>query len=642
MMRRGRGAWLLLAACAWAASAGGCASIVVHQKSVIGRETHDVVATSANAPARNVRAHALIRTGMELDRKHARWAVGYFRDAALEALPVVAEGGDAAEPSPVHADARDAYRRAIEYMLTSADRRSKSEKGVSWAEALRQSGVGVSGRVGVHDAALWQEVLPSREFEVKGFRKAVGRGGIGAPVVIRMARPVEARDRTIEGAVDVTDPSERHFPAQLFRSASAVLRPGRAGEPPAVLELHDPVADPDMLWAPDGGPPMPMAYDMTIGVARQFHEGNLDLVGRLGVLYPSEYDGRTGIFMMDPYQPGKIPVVFVHGLMSSPSGWADAINELRGDPELRKRYQFWMFFYSTGNPILTSAARLRSSLVSIRDDFDPNFNDPALDHMVLVGHSMGGLLSRLMVTDSRDELWKAASNKSPDQIVLADEPKRMLMDSMFFAPVPTVDRVVFVATPHHGSPMGDAWVGRIASRLIRVPKEVVDIQGALAKLNGGDDVGWDFRNRRYATSVAQLGLSNPVLQAISKLQMREDIPFHSIIGHDGREPLPEGGDGVVPYMSAHLDGAMSELVVSSGHSAQEVEPAIAEMRRILDLHHEEYADRRAALAAGEDPPTRVARPEGRTPLRMDDALSDPRVRPPIARDDAPLDLRIIR
>lgn len=641
MKRRWRGAWLLAAACAWA-SAGGCASIVVHQKSVIGRESHEVVETSSGAPAQNIRAHALIRTGLELDRKHARWAITYFRDAALEALPVVAEGGAEAEPTPEHADARDAYRRAIEYMLTTADRRSKAEKGVGWAEALRQSGIGVSGRIGLYDAALWQEVVPSREFDVKGFRKAVGRGGVGAPVVIRMARPVEAKQRTLEGALDVTDPSEKHFPAQLFRSASAVIRPGRAGEPPTVLELHDPVVDPDMTWTPDGGPAMPLAYDMTIGIARQFHEGNLDLVGRLGVLYPSEYDGKTGVFMMDPYQPGKIPVVFVHGLMSSPGAWADAINELRGDPELRKRYQFWLFFYSTGNPILTSAARLRSSLVSIRDDFDPQRRDPAFDRMVLIGHSMGGLLSRLMVSDSGDALWKAASSKSPDEVVLADEPKRMLMDTMFFAPVPTVDRVVFVATPHHGSPMGDAWVGRIASRLIRVPKEVVDIQGALAKLNGGDDVGWDFRNRRYATSVAQLGLTNPVLQAISKLPMREDVPYHSIIGFDGKEPLPAGGDGVVPYLSAHLDGAMSELVVSSGHSAQEVEPAIVEMRRVLALHYAEYAAEDAALAAGRTPPERVARPEGRTPLRFDEGVSDPRVRPEIARDDQPLDLRIIR
>ncbi|AMV35997.1 esterase/lipase family protein [Planctomyces sp. SH-PL62] len=578
------------------ATAGGCAQIVVHQRPILSRESREVVETATIAPAGTRRAHALIRSGLELDRKHPDWAVTYFRDAALQALPAVAWGGE----SPEAVDGRGAYRRAIEYLLVTADRRVKSEK-IAWTEALAQSGIGVSGRVALYDPPLWREVLPTREFEVKGFRRTAGRGGVGAPVVIRMARTLENNERIVEGALDVSDPSERHFPAQVFQGASAVIRPGGPGEPPAILEFHDPVREPDMTWSPAGGPPLPLAYDMTIPVARQFHEGNLDLIGRLGVLYPSEYDGRTGIFMMDPYQPGKIPVVFVHGLMSSPAAWTNAINELRGDPELRKRYQFWMFFYSTGNPILTSAARLRSSLVSIRDELDPLAKDPAMDQMVLIGHSMGGVLTRLMISDSGDALWRAATAKSPDDVVLADEPKRMLLDSMFFAPVPTIRRAVFVATPHHGSPMGDAWIGRVASRLIRVPQQVVDIQGALAKLNGGDDVGWDFKDRRYATSVAQLGLTNPVLQAIDALPIEPSVPFHSIIGYDGKEPLPTGGDGVVPYLSAHVDGAMSELIVSSGHTAQETEAAVEEMHRLLTLHSNEYAADRMAIAAGAPP-----------------------------------------
>lgn len=640
MIATGR-AFCLTAATLALATVGGCASIVVHEKPIVARESHELIEAESIVPVGNRRAHALIRSGLEVDRKHPAWAVTYFRDAALEVLPVVVAGGGTEQPPPEILDARGTYRRAIEYMLATADRRVKKE-GISWKEAMEQSGVGVVGRVGIYDAALWQEVLPAQQFEVKGFHRTVARGGVGAPVVIRMARTVENLEKTVEGAVDVTDPSEKHFPAQLFRSSSAVIRPGRPGEPPAMLMLHDPTDDPDMIWRLRGGPDLPLAYDMTIGVARQFHEGNMDLVGRLGVLYPSEYDGKTGIFMMDPYQPGKIPVVFVHGLMSSPGAWSDAMNELRGDPELRKRYQFWMFFYSTGNPILTSAARLRQSLVTIRDEFDPQGKDPALDDMVLIGHSMGGLLSRMMVSDSGDQLWRAASDKSPDDVALDREQKQMLVDTMFFAPVPTVSRVVYVATPHHGSPLGDAWVGRIASRLIRVPKDVMDIQGALAKLNGDDDIGWQFRSERYATSVAQLGLANPVLQAMSKLPMREDVPFHSIVGYNGKEPLPEGGDGVVPYLSAHLDGAMSELVVSSGHSAQETEAAIREMRRVLTLHYNEYAADRTALAAGKPIPEHVARPEGKTPLRFDDAAADPRVRARSARSDEPLDLRIIR
>jgi len=624
------------------ATAGGCAQIVVHQRPIIGRETHEIVETASEAPAGNRRAHALIKAGLEQDRRRPGWAITYYRDAAIEALPAVTAGGAGGKGSPAAIEGRDVYRRAIEYLLVTADRRVRAE-GISWKDALAQSGIGVEGRLALYDASLWREVLPTREFQVKGFRTTAGRGGVGAPVVVRMVPRVEDRSEALEGGRDGSDPSERHFPAELFRSASVVIRPGGLGEPPAVLEVHDPVAQPDMMWSPDGGPELPLAYDMTIGLARQFHEGNLDLIGRLGVLYPSEYDGKTGVFMMDPYQPGKIPVVFVHGLMSSPGAWTNAINELRGDPELRKRYQFWMFFYSTGNPILTSAARLRQSLISIRDEFDPEAKDPALDDMVVIGHSMGGILSRLMVSDSGGSLWRAATSKSPDAVVLDDEAKRMLMDSMFFAPVPTIGRVVYVATPHHGSPMGDAWIGRLASRLIRVPKQVVDIQGALAKLNGGDDVGWDFRDHRYATSVAQLGLSNPVLQAIDELPMREEVPFHSIIGYNGKEPLPTGGDGVVPYLSAHLEGAMTELVVSSGHAAQETEAAIVEMRRVLALHYNEYAADRMALAVGKAPTPRETRPpDGRTLLRFEDAAADPRVRAVADRDDEPFDLRLIR
>ena len=278
------------------ATAGGCASIVVHEKPIAARETHELIEAEALVPAGNRRAHALIRTGLELDRKHPAWAVTYFRDAALEALPMVIGGGANEDLPPEVLDARAAYRRAIEYMLATADRRVKSE-GISWKETMEQSGVAIGGRVGIYDAALWQEVLPAQQFEVKGFHRTVARGGVGAPVVIRMARSVEDRGKVVEGGVDVTDPSERHFPAQLFRSSSAVIRPGGAGEPQAVLVLQDPTRNPDMMWSPNGGPALPLAYDMTIGVARQFHEGNLDIVGRLGVLYPSEYDGRTGILI---------------------------------------------------------------------------------------------------------------------------------------------------------------------------------------------------------------------------------------------------------------------------------------------------------------------------------------------------------
>ncbi len=613
--RWGRRLGLVLVALAlWLGA--GCASIVVQNRPILDHETHEVVATSGTATAHG-RAHGMIQAGMALDRKHPDWATLYFRDAALAALPAVLEEGvSPSSDMDQSLGAQSTYRRAIEYALITVDRQAKKEK-VPWTEILARSGIGVEGKVSLYEPALWQEVLPSRQFEVKGFRNQVGQGGLGAPVVIHMAPSVERKPLVMEGGETRTDPSQLHFPEDLYRAASVVLRPGRsAAEPPAVLELHDPVREPDMLWkpAPDA-PGIPLAYDLTIGLARQLHERNLDLIGPLGVFFPSEYNGKTGIFMLDPYQPGKIPVVLVHGLMSSPLGWANAMNELRGDPELRKRFQFWMFFYSTGNPILSSGARLRQALQTVHEEFDPNDEDPAFDHMLVVGHSMGGLLSRLMISSSGTMLWDAAAKVPPESIDLEPKLKQMLMDSMFFEPVPTVSRVVFISTPHRGSPYGDELVGRLASRLIRVPKEIVDIRAALAKLNGAEGVSEEFRGNRYATSVAQLGQKNPVLQTIGRLPIKATVPYHSIVGFNGKTPLPKGGDGVVPYPSAHLEGALSEIVVSSDHSAQETEAAVMELRRIMAIHYNEYAAERSAVARGARPPERISRPDGETPVR---------------------------
>jgi pimeloyl-ACP methyl ester carboxylesterase len=319
------------------------------------------------------------------------------------------------------------------------------------------------------------------------------------------------------------------------------------------------------------------------------------------------------------------------------------MNDLRGDPELRKRYQFWMFFYSTGNPILASGARFRKSLSDLRTQLDPEGKDAAFDRMVLIGHSMGGLLSRLAIASSGQTLWNTASKVPPEQIEMDPQLKDLMMQALIFEPVPMVSRVVFVSTPHRGSPLGDELVGRLASQMIRVPNDILQIRKTLAKYNGQLKNSEAFRGTRYATSVAQLGMGNPVLQSINRLSLSEAVPYHSIIGYNGKEPLPAGGDGVVPYTSAHIDGALSELIVSSDHSAEETDAAIVEMRRILTVHYNEYALQRQALARGQKPPLRITRPPGQTPVRY--ALTPPPEQPGnnrVAAKTAPPDLRIIR
>jgi pimeloyl-ACP methyl ester carboxylesterase len=620
----------------------GCASIVIHDRPILDRTSLESASGTRQAPAE---ALALVQAGVALDKKHPEWAITYYRDAALQALPhVLSEEISPRLDIDAATGAQGIYRRAIEYTLETAHRQATVE-GISWTEFLARAGIGVRGRVGLYEAARWEEALPTRRFEVKGFRHQSGQGGVGAPVVVFLTRSGKWGEPATETTGALTEPCEVHFPKTLYRAASATLRPGSgAGEPLAVLELHDPVLEPVMSWpAASNAPGLPLAYDMTVPLARQFHVANLNLLGAIGVLYPSEYNGRTGIYLLDPYEPGKIPVVFVHGLMSSPEAWDNAMNDLRGDTELRKRYQFWMFFYSTGNPILSSGARFRKSLNDLRTQLDPDRKDPAFDRMVLIGHSMGGLLSRLAITSSGQTLWNTASKVPPEQIEMDPPLKDLLMQELIFEPVPMVSRVVFVSTPHRGSPLGDELVGRMISKMIRVPNDILQIRKTLAQYNGQVNVSEAFRGSRYATSVAQLGLGNPVLQSINQSPMSEAVPYHSIIGFNGKQPLPAGGDGVVPYTSAHVDGALSELIVSSGHSAEETDEAIVEMRRILTVHYSEYAIQRQALARGEKPPLRITRPPGQTPVRY--ALTPP-PEPPgnnrIADTMIPPDARVTR
>ncbi len=621
---------------------GGCASVVIHDRPVLDHTSLEVPSAATPPPAESF---ALVQAGVALDKKHPEWAITYYRDAALKALPYL-QNEQLSQRLDIDtaSGAQGIYRRAIEYMLETSHRQAMVE-GISWTELLARAGVGVRGRVGLYEASNWEEALPTRRFEVEGFRHESGRGGVGAPVVTFLTRSGKWGEPATETTGAIVEPCEAHFPKTLYRAASATLRPGSGpGEPPAVLEFHDPIREPAMSWqAVPNGTALPLAYDMTVPLARQFHVANLNLLGALGVLFPSEYNGRTGIFMLDPYEPGKIPVVFVHGLMSSPEAWDNAMNDLRGDPELRKRYQFWMFFYSTGNPILASGARFRKSLRELRTRLDPEAKDPAFDRMVLIGHSMGGLLSRLAISNSGQALWNTASRVPPEQIEMDPQLKELMVQALIFEPVPMVSRVIFVSTPHHGSPLGDEFVGRLASSMIRVPSDILQIRKTLAKYNGQVTMSEAFRGSRYATSVAQLGTGNPVLQSINQLPMSEAVPYHSIIGFNGKEALPAGGDGVVPYTSAHVDGALSELIVSSDHSAEENDTAIQEMRRILTVHYNEYALQRQARKQGTTPSVRVTRPQGQTPIRY--ALTPPPDQPGdkrVAAKTAPPDLRIIR
>ena len=245
--------------------------------------------------------------------------------------------------------------------------------------------------------------------------------------------------------------------------------------------------------------------------------GSMIFCGRIGAIRPD------GLHMREPFQPGKIPVVFIHGLASDPLTWAQLENDLRAQPALFNRYQFWFFRYDTGNPFLGSAARLRHQLAALRQTYDPARSNPNMSRMVLIGHSMGGLLAQLQVTYSGDAVWQAAATQPFNTIITDPTTRAVLAASFFFQPSPDITRVIYIATPHRGSSEASRCVGRISSALIQEPPEWRERHAQLVRDN--PDAFRDELRRKIPNSVDLLEPGSMILQATDRLPYRCGVRF---------------------------------------------------------------------------------------------------------------------
>jgi pimeloyl-ACP methyl ester carboxylesterase len=342
------------------------------------------------------------------------------------------------------------------------------------------------------------------------------------------------------------------------------------------------------------GQSVPLETDLTTPQAYCLANTDLKEVGVVGFLRAEKVERKAGIYLFEPYQPGKIPVLMIHGLLSSPLTWMPLFNDLRADPVLRERFQFWFYLYPTGNPYLVTAAELRDSLAQLRADLDPDHRDAALDQMVLVGHSMGGLVARLLTVDSGYAFFEQVSQEPLEQLKAKDEVKEELARIFFFQPQPFVKRVIFLGTPHRGSRLSPSWPARLAVRFVRLPNRLMEIGKDLAADNPALWKSGSAAN--LPTSVDLLAPGAPALVLLSHLPRPIDVHYHSIIGvvppkeawvaallagNDDKK----GSDGIVPYTSAHLDDADSELVIGADHASVHRHPLAAlEVRRILLEH----------------------------------------------------------
>jgi pimeloyl-ACP methyl ester carboxylesterase len=431
------------------------------------------------------------------------------------------------------------------------------------------------------------------DFEVHGLRNHYHNFGLGVPLI--------AVRKKHEGV----DPREEFYPRDLSFPVTAFLRvnldaPQKKLVQSAVLELHDPLNQPTVTVATRE---VPLETDLSTPLAHTLSQPALDdtRLSTLGLLKPDKVKQEQGLYMLEPYQPDKIPVVMVHGLWSSPVTWMEMFNDLRSDPQIREYYQFWFYLYPSGQPFWFSASQMREDLAQMRAKLDPNDQSPALDQTVLVGHSMGGLVSKLQTVDSGNEFWNTLSEKPFTELSADDELRDGLAQTFFFDPNPSIRRVITIGTPHRGSEFANdttRWLGR---KLIRVPRELMQGKHQLIARNPGffrPDAPLDIN-----TSIDSLAPESPLLPVLLTAHHGSWVHYNNIVGeipNEGFAKLFSGGrgDGVVTLESARLDDAESQIVVPADHSLVHRHPqSILEVRRIL---LQQVAELRGGYSNGKD------------------------------------------
>ena len=445
--------------------------------------------------------------------------------------------------------------------------------------------ISVKVRTGKWRIADIEQFRFASDYEIKGLQSEYGQHGLGVPLI------------ACRKSGDTDDPLSQFYPNSMALPVTALLRPniraiteGNRDELHAELEFFDPLESEKTLIE---GRLVPLEADLTTPLAYFLSNPAYRVIGTVGVFDPAKLlenvPGRNrpaaGLYMAQPYDPSKIPVIMVHGLFSSPLTWMEMFNTLRSDPEIREKYQFWFYLYPSGQPFWVSAAHLRTELAAIRDKIDPHHVEPTLNRMVLVGHSMGGLIAQLQTVDSNNEIWKLVSNTPFDKLQGDAATREAVRDWFFFEANPSVKHVITIATPFRGSKYSNnttQWLVRSTSKM---PKQLTGVLKTFVT-EQHDQISnhslLDIEN-----GVESLAPNSPFFDAMRNLPRAPWVKYHNVVG-DIKPSYPTFGlkvpesDGIVRLTSAEAAWAESRATVPAKHSNVHTHPeAILEVRRIL-------------------------------------------------------------
>jgi pimeloyl-ACP methyl ester carboxylesterase len=484
-------------------------------------------------------------------------ALGAFVTAARDSLRQL-------DRSPADAEALRNYNFAVARIFTVV----RDAKLDPWTQPMR---VGVNGEFTLtwkrdprpeRNPALY-DLIPADQLNFKGayVKDHVTKEGIGAPLVAK-------RELTAEQASAFFTPPYIYYSV----TATAQFEGSRC-----VISINDPLAAESVRV---NGHNYPLAANFTASYALLLAREKPQKLGFARLLRPQEYASTARVARLEPYNPNKTVLLVIHGLMDTPVSWVPMLNNFRGDPDFRRNYQVWFYSYPSCYPYPYSATILRKELDAIEKKY------PLRKPMVVLAHSMGGCITRTLLTDAGTTLWLEAFRHSPTHTPMDPTSKRLLEEVLIFEHRRDIGRVVFMSTPHRGANLASNWIGRIGSMLVRTPSKLLTVGQTLRENLAPDPAA--LKLKRLPNSVDTLAPNNRFIVAINKIPITKGIPYHSIIGDRGRGDTPNSSDGVVPYWSSHLDGARSEFIAPCDHGSPKNPQAIAEVHRILKLNAQSY------------------------------------------------------
>ncbi|WP_165244941.1 esterase/lipase family protein [Paludisphaera soli] len=563
---------LLLAAAAAALLACGC-------RAVAPVAAIATVSPSSSAPARASLipgAREARREGARLERRGVDASVDRYYEATVRAAAAL-NTATATNPHGGDLDAiRELYNESLGDCLRAAQRFGR----IDAKSALVVNGPAGSATVPIrHVGFIWKAddfgrlVHPCEVPRNPSAHAPTDFPGLGAGVAVERPNPRMERQ-------------DEFLPRTAVFNATAVLRPdldawlgdGPARPPSDVLELYDPLRTPTVSFGPSPALPLHADLGLAIARARQIQEAR-GPYALAGFAMPERMLAQADIRMLEPYQPGKAPILLVHGLLDDPFLFNDMLIALQRTPGFLDRHQLWVFRYPTGVTFIRSASILRKQVEKISATLDPAAVDPAMSGWTLVGYSMGGLLCRLQVSWSGDAVWDEVATRPLEQLKMSDASRRTVRDLFFFEPSPRIRRVIFIATPHDGASPTIAAASWLATRIVQRPADTRQLVEEVDRANPGV-LRPSVRN--LPSSVDALAAYSPLLPAIRKLPYNPAVRLHTIAGTGVHAADRGRGDLVVPLSSAHVDEAESEHHVRATHSNIYYQrDTIDEVRRIL-------------------------------------------------------------